>query len=161
MTDVSPPELDLDPAQHRSIAVACFNHAWALMGIRDRSPEQDRLMLEVAEASRLHWRFAGGPLEAARGSWLISRVLVLLGRGGEALHEAEHSLDLIRTHDLGPFDEAFGHEAVARARVLLGDDAAASSARAAGESIAVQVVADDDREWVRRNLASIAMEPPA
>ena len=160
MTDVSLPDSDLDAAQHRAVAASCFNHTWALMGIQDRSPEQDRLMLEVAEASRFHWRFAGGPLQIARGSWLLSRVLVVLGRGEEALQEAEHSLELVRAHDLGAFDEAFGHEAVARAQVVLGNDGAAASARAAGESTAVQVEPDAEREWVRLNLSSITGSPP-
>ena len=161
MTDVSLPDSDLDAAQHRAVAASCFNHTWTLMGIQDRSPEQDRLMLEVAEASRFHWRFAGGPLQVARGSWLLSRVLVVLGRGEEALQEAEHSLELVRVHDLGAFDEAFAHEAIARARIRLGDTAGAASARADGESIAVLVETDSEREWVRRNLASISGDPPA
>ncbi len=130
------------------------------MEMSHRSADEDRLLVEVAEASRLHWRYVGGPLESARAAWLLSRVLVLVGRETDALVEAEHSLAIARKEGLGPFDEAFAHEAIARAQAAMANMTASATARAAGESVAVQIASDDDREWVRRNLASITSVPP-
>jgi hypothetical protein len=152
-------EPDLDEATHRRLAARCFNHAWTLMELDDRDAEGDRVLLEVAHASRLHWRLVGGPVEMARAAWLISRVHAVLGDVSAAMAEALECLRIAEQAALGPFDRAFAFEAIARARTLDGDRQGAATARAAGEATAVEIETDADRDWVRRNLASLDVPP--
>ncbi len=155
------PDLGDDVAVHRLIAARCFNHAWTLMERPDRDEEADRLLRDLAHASRLHWRYAGGGVESARAAWLLSRVHVVLGEPESALEEALASLKIAEAENLGPFDRGFAHEAIARALLLAGDRQGAATARAAGESMAVEVVEDEERDWLRRNLASLEVPPSA
>ncbi len=152
-------DFELDDAAHRRLAARCFNHAWTLMELEDRDAEGDRVLLEVAHASRLHWRLVGGEIERARAAWLLSRVHAVLGDASAALGEAEECLRIVEDAELGAFDRAFAYEALARARTLDGDRQAAATARAAGEAAAVEIESDTDRDWVRRNLASLDAPP--
>ena len=154
-------DLELDESTQRRLAARCFNHAWTLMESPDRGEAGDRVLLEVAAASRLHWRLVGGEVELARAAWLLSRVHAVLGEPAAALREGEACLAIVESAGLGPFDRAFAHEAIARARHQGGDRQGAATARAAGEAAAVEIDADDERDWVRRNLASLDAPPTA
>lgn len=154
-------DLDLDAATHRRLAAGCFNHAWTLMEREDRDAEGDRLLLEVAHASRLHWRHVGEDVHLARAAWLLSRVLAVLGHHEQALDEGRHCLAIVDAAGLGPFDRAFAHEAIARARHLAGDRQGAADALAAAHIAAVEIAEGADREWVRRNLAALDVPPSA
>lgn len=154
-------DLELDAATHRRIAARCFNHAWTLMERSDRGGEDDRLLLEVAHASRLHWRHVGEDLQLARAAWLVSRVHAVLGDHESAIREGDLSLSLVESAGLGPFDRAFAHEAIARGRHLAGDAQGAADARAAAHLAAVEITEDGEREWVRRNLAALDVPPTA
>lgn len=154
-------DLGLEEADHRRLAAACFNHAWTLLARSDRGPDDDRLLLEVAGASRLHWRHVGGPVESARAAWLLSRVHVVLGDEVSALREAEWCLGQVDDAGLGPFDRAFALEAIARSKHLAGDRQGSADAQAAAHAAAIEIVEDSSREWVRRNLASMDTPPIA
>lgn len=160
MADVLLPETGLDEHQHGVVASGCFQHVMTMLDMASRSPAEDRFMLEVAEASRLHSRFVSGAVDSARAAWLLSRVLVTLGRGEESLAMAEECLEVVKAGRLGPLDEAFGLEAVARAQSTLGNVGASASARADGESLAVQVDSDVDRERIRGHLATVSEARP-
>lgn len=107
---------------HKEQAISLFNETWHLMENESRSDEETFLMIHVAHASRYHWTKAGGPLEIARGEWLVSRVYASIGMGDQALLHGQYSLDLCLDNSIGDFDLAFAYEAVARAAYLLEDE---------------------------------------
>jgi hypothetical protein len=147
---------------HFREAKRLFNRAWELIETADPTVEQIDEMIHSAHASRYHWSQVGQPVNLARGEWQLSRVYAVLGRAEPAVHHATRCLDLCRLHDIGDFDLAFAHEALARAYGLEGNSTAtrrhARLAREAGEKIAEA----DDREHFFRELATVpgSLEQP-
>lgn len=140
---------------HRQRACDLFNHTWTLLGLADRTPEQNDEMIESALESRHHWSLCGTPLNLARGDWQIARVFATLGRTEQALYYARRCLHACETTDFGPFDHAFAHEAMARAYGATDPTARAKhleQARAIGANIEVA----DDQTWLYENLDSLA-----
>src|SRR5713226_8627479 len=54
---------------HRKVAAECFNRTWDYLEKKNRSPEDDQIMLTLAHASRYHWKVIGKPLNFAIGDW--------------------------------------------------------------------------------------------
>ena len=146
--------------QHRRCASALFNGVWTLMGKKDRTPAENEVMVHAAHASRWHWGVVGKPVNLARGEWQISRVYALLGRATQAREHGIRYLEMCDEFDLGEFDRAFAHEAVARASAIEGasDDVAAHVQY--GLAAAGQVAEETEREWVLKNLGTVTTEPP-
>jgi len=140
---------------HRRFAVTAFNRVWELMESDGRTPADTIEMLHAAHASRHHWGTIGEPVHFARGEWQVARMYSVLGRVEAALYHARLCLQITEEHGIGDFDLAFAYEAMARATALAGDMAASRGwlerARAAAEGIA----ADDDRQIVLADLATI------
>jgi hypothetical protein len=139
---------------HKKQAVSLFNATWDLIDKKDRTHEDEINMIHMAHASRYHWGQIGGPLEAARGEWQISRVYAILRKGDSALYHGQESLRLCQKNNIGGFDLAFGYEAVARAyRVLdrrecdIYKDHALEAARDVGKK--------EDREYVLGEIEGI------
>ena len=145
---------------HRFCAVELFDRTWSLLESDVRSAEEDAAMIDMAHASRWHWSVVGAPVNLARGSWQISRVYAVLGRGNAARVHAESYLFECEENDLSEFDRAFAHEAIARACGALGDAEGLATHVQYGLAAAEQVADDSEREWVRRNLATVTTEPP-
>ena len=145
---------------HRFCAVELFNRTWGLLDSNERSPQEDAAMVDMAHASRWHWSVSGAPVNLARGSWQISRVYAVLGRGEAARVHAECYLSECEENELSEFDRAFAHEAIARACGCLGDAEGLAAHVQYGLAAAEQVADDSEREWVRRNLATVTTEPP-
>jgi hypothetical protein len=145
----------MEPDQQRQVAVELFNHTWTLLEKADRSERESELMLHAAHASRFFWEEVGEPVNHARGEWLLARAYAVAGRPEPALHHAQRCLSLCGEHDIGDFDLAFAHEALARAHVLAGDtDTAAEHermARAAAENIAEA----EDRQLLLSDLETL------
>lgn len=106
---------------HKKIAVDCFNLVWNLLGKKERSKEEDDKMVHAAHASRFHWGEIGEPLHFERGEWQISRVYSVLNRPQPALYHAKRCLEICQQNNIGDFDIAFAHEAVARANAASGN----------------------------------------
>ena len=120
-----------DGAQHRSAAITAFNATWELLDGRtspeEFTPGEIDDLLARSYASFYHWARAEGraPANAARGSWLLSRVHAVLGNGQLALHHADQCARTVADAGLDDFDLGYSHEARARALACLGrvDDA--------------------------------------
>jgi hypothetical protein len=128
------------------------------MEMRDRTWEDDLLMLHTAHASAYHWRHADhGPEHRARSEWQVSRAHCVLGQADPARFHAEACLRICEEHRIGDWDLAFAYEALARAAMVAGDPVKVGTwlerARAAAEDI------DDpeDRAVLEQDLASIAI----
>jgi hypothetical protein len=145
----------VSPEQSRRLAADLFNKVWTLMEQSGRSREDDERMLHAAHASRYLWGEVGEPVNRARGEWQVSRVYCLLGRPEPALHHAQRCLDECRVHTLGGFDLAYAHEAIARARAVAGDLAAAAASRRDAERAATAITDGDDRALLVADLATL------
>jgi uncharacterized protein YndB with AHSA1/START domain len=113
---------------HRRQGITANNSTWELLDGRQLSGDDVDDLLGRAYAAMHHWRRAArrGPENAARASWLVSRVHAVLGHGDLALHHADRCREIVESAGLGDFDLAYAHEARARALACLGrlDDAA-------------------------------------
>ncbi|MEO6125882.1 MAG: SRPBCC family protein [Ilumatobacteraceae bacterium] len=141
---------------HRSQAVTANNSIWDFLGKPDdeRTGDDDEQMTASAYTALYHWgRATGtGPVNAARGLYMIAKVWVARRNGQLALHYADLTMATCRTNDLADFDLAYAHEARARALALLGDVEEARAERAA--AAAVLVAGQEDREIVEGDLAA-------
>ncbi len=148
---------EIAPGQRRQLAVDCFNRAWTLAALPERTPEQDDELIHCAHASRHHWGEVGTAANRGRGEWQCSRVYAVLGRAEPALHHARRCLALVEEHPeaMEDWDLPFAYEALARASSVAGDRAAAEEwlerARTAGDGIADP----EERELLASDLATI------
>ena len=145
---------DAEGERHRRLGIDAFNSTWELLGRDDLSDDEADDMLERAYTSAHHWRRAArrGPENAARGSWLLSRVHAVLGHGDAALHHADRCAAHVAGAGLTDFDLAYAHEARARALACLGRlDEAASELAAARD---VPIADDEDRAILEADLAA-------
>ncbi len=82
---------DAEAEAHRRDAIDANNSTWELLVRDDLSADEADDMLGRAYTAAHHWRRAArrGPENAARASWLLSRVHASLGHGDVALHHAD------------------------------------------------------------------------
>jgi DNA-binding transcriptional MerR regulator len=153
-----PPEALLPEADERRLAVAMFNDVWRLIGTEDRTPAEDDQLLHQAHASRHHWQQVGEVVNHIRGEWLCSRVYAVLGRAEPAVHHARRALQLCQENEVGDWDLAFAHEALARAYALSGDSAAAGKQIERARTAATDIAEDGDRALLLSDLETIPGE---
>ena len=116
------PRIDLDLA-HRHFSSDCFNRTWTLIEKPDRTPAEDEAMALCALASLWHWTQRPDCTERnlSIGHWQVSRVYALTGQGENAMVHARQCLE--RAAGSPPFYIGYGHEAAARAALVLDDRA--------------------------------------
>jgi hypothetical protein len=142
---------------HKKFAIDLFNLTWNLLDKKDRTQEEDDKMIHAAHASRFHWGEIGTPLEFERGEWQISRVYSVLERSEPALYHAKRCLEICKKNNIGDFDIAFAHEALARASAVAGlktqYEENLELARKAGQ----QIKKDEDKNYFMSELKTIQM----
>jgi uncharacterized protein YndB with AHSA1/START domain len=145
-----------DAELHRRQGITANNSTWELLDGRQLAADEIDDVLGRAYAAMYHWRRAARrQLEnAARGSWLVSRVHATLGHGELALHHADQTRKVVEEAGLGDFDLAYAHEARARALACLG-----RLGEAAVELKAAQAVPIADAEDKKILDADLASEP--
>jgi DNA-binding transcriptional MerR regulator len=155
----SPPDqlTSLDPATHRTLGAALFNHVWTLLEKADRTADDDAEMVHAAHASRFHWSRADGvpPENLARGEWQCSRVYAVLGRAEPALWHAEQCRRILEANVVADFDIAAAYEALARAHAVAGDTAGADTWRARATDALDGIADPDDREIIAGDIATL------
>ncbi len=137
---------------HQAFAPGLFNKTWDLLDKKDRTPEDNELMINSAHASLYHWSQIGQPLNFQRGYWMVSHVYIMLSMKESALHHAKICLELTEKHNIADFDQAFAYEGQARA-LALNDDRTESDkyynlAKEAGEKIKKK----EDRDYFLQTL---------
>ena len=139
---------------HRLQGVEANNSTWELLDGRELTADEADDLLGRAYAATYHWRRAQGAtaVNAARGSWLVSRCHAVLGQGELALHHARRSA--VHVEEAGElaadFDHAYAHDATARALACLGR---VDEARAELEGAkAVEIADPEDRAIVETDL---------
>jgi hypothetical protein len=149
------PPFTLDPDDERRLAATLFNHTWTLLERTDRGVMDDDEMIHTAHASARHWRVVGEPVQFARSEWLCSRVYAVLGRAEPALHHGRRCLALAEEHELGPFDVACGHEALARASRVAGATDDVRRHLDLGYAVLEKITDGEEREMMRADLDSV------
>lgn len=145
------PDFDL-AAAHKFFAAQCFNQAWDLIDKVDRSPEEDRLMEALSQASIYHWlqREDCSRQSLSVGYWQASRIQAILGNAPEALRHAQ--VCLAYSAGLAPFYIGYAHEAITRAQVLAGDTVAASEHIQTAIELANRVEEQGERDALLADL---------
>lgn len=137
---------------HAALAKSLNNAVWDGLTAASQGGTLDPALADTAHASLHHWRVAGGPLEEARGEWLVSRVYAVLGRGEPAAYHARRSLEICEREGFGGFDLAYAYEAVARAAAVAGEPYEELRARAA--ALGAEIADPEDREIFEGDLAA-------
>jgi hypothetical protein len=145
----------MEPAERRRLGVELFNHTWTLLEHEDRSERENERMIDAAHASRFFWEEVGEPVHHARSEWQISRVYAVVERPEPALHHARRCLALCEANDIGGFDLAYAHEALARSHAMAGDATAAADHAERGRAVAEEITKKDDRDLVLSDLATL------
>jgi hypothetical protein len=154
MAEAKGPAFDVEAA-NRYFAAHCFNRAWDLIEKQVRTPEDDRLMVALNQASVYHWlqRSDCGNKQLSIGFWQASRIQSVLGNAVEARRQAEVCLSY--SSELEPFYLAYAHEALARAARIAGDLKLAHFHRAEATKLAGDITKKDDRDLLLKDLESI------
>lgn len=149
------PDFDVTAAD-KHFASHCFNAAWDLIDKPHRSPEEDRLLVELSQASLYHWRNRPDCTNKnlSVGYWQASRIQCLLGNAVEATRHAEACLGYCE--GLEPFYLGYAYEALARAAVVAAarDKAAQHLDKARAESSRIQDT--EHRAMLDRDLDDVA-----
>jgi uncharacterized protein YndB with AHSA1/START domain len=140
---------EIEGTWHRNQAITANNSVWELLGSDSPPPTE---LLARAYAASYHWARAsgGGPENAARASWLLSRCHAVLGHGDLALHHADECAAIVASADLRDFDLGYAHEARARALAALGRNEEAAAELAAAREVSVADA--DDRKIFESDL---------
>lgn len=128
----------LEKECHQKFAVDLNNLVWNLLS-KERTQEEDDLMVHAAHASYFHWSKVGKAINLQRGEWMVSHVYAVLNRAQSALYHAQRCLELTNQHNFLDFDLAYAYEAMARAYAAVGEESECAEyikqARKAGEEI--------------------------
>lgn len=140
---------------HKYFSATCFNRAWDLIDMPQRSAEDEEAMVLLAMASAWHWSQRPDCTQRNRsiGCWQISRVLSLAQLADSAAYFAQLSLEASRGE--GPFHQAFAHEALGRARLIAGDLAEARAELDQARSLLPRVDDPEDRQVLEHDLSNL------
>jgi hypothetical protein len=152
MSNSSP--LDI-AAAHKYFAAHCFNSAWDLIEKPERTPEDDRMMVALNQASIYHWRNRPDcePKRLSVGYWQASRIQALLGNAADARNHAEVCLEYSMAQD--PFLLGYAYEAMARAAKVAGHSRGAAEQLVLAKEQAALVSRKEDRELLQNDLAGL------
>ena len=143
--------------ERRRLAVDLFNHAWTLMRLPERTPEQDDELIHAAHASRHHWAEVGTAANLARGEWQLSRVYATLGRAEPALYHARRCLAYCESDPdaLEDWDLPYAYEALARAHAVAGETDEAERLAARARELGEGIEDAEDREHLESDLKTL------
>jgi DNA-binding transcriptional MerR regulator len=157
---IEPPiPTEIDPATERRLAADLFNRTWELLELASRTPSQDDEMIHAAHASRHHWGQVGEPQNLARGEWQCSRVYAVLRRPEPALWHARRCLAICEEHGIGDWDIAAAQEAMARASLVAGDEAAAREWQGRARTSCAVIADEEDRRIIESDLETLGLDP--
>ena len=151
---MTPPTIN-EAEAHRFFSAHCFNRAWDLIRRAERTDVECEQMLGLSQASLWHWtqRADCTPKNLSIGHWQLARVYALLGQGDNAMRSARTCLQ--HSESTSPFFIAYAHEALARAAMVSGDDAATSRHLTAARHFSAQVTSDKERVLLEADLQSL------
>lgn len=148
------PDFDVVSA-HKYFSASCFNKAWDLIEKKNRTLEEDLLMVTLNQTSIYHWlqRDDCTDEHLSVGYWQASRIQTLLGNASEATGFAEVSLTY--SGELPPFYLGYAHEALARAHKLAGREVEAKCHLDLALELAAKIGKKGDRELLEADLRQL------
>jgi hypothetical protein len=151
---MSEPEIDLYQA-HRHFGSSCFDAAFSLAQLVERTPDEEQQMFLSAYASLWHWtqRTDCTSRNLSMGYWLLSRVHSILGDATGSARFAD--LALYYGQDEEPFYLGYAHEAAARAAALVADMDKAIRHLNEGWKLAAEIENPDQRAMLERDLGTV------
>ena len=153
--DIDPKAALDEAAAHVHFSKTCFNSAWELIEKDDRSAVDDERMIQLNQASLWHWSQRADCTDRNRsiGYWQASRIRAVVGHADEAERYARLCMD--HSGSLAPFYQAYAHEALARAALARGDEAACRAHAMQARVLAQAIVDEDERELVLADLETL------
>lgn len=144
-------------AAHRFYSAECFNAAWRLIDMEQRTPDQDQEMIQLNQASIWHWtqRPDCTDKNLSIGYWQASRIYAILGQGDNALRYGHLCLDFSSTDEVGPFYLAYAYEALARAALMTGEEDQMEQSLEKAKGALKQIEDEDERSMVQSDLDTI------
>lgn len=140
---------------HREVAMSCNNRAWAL-SVQDRSPLEDREMLDAAHASAWHWNLIGTELNRMRATMLLAEVHAQLGHGKTAMGLATTMRAFFLASEATPdWELAFTHAIYARCAHAAGETALHRSAYREAVDALSAVADEEDRRIVAQTFDQV------
>jgi hypothetical protein len=146
------------PAVHKTLAPKCFNAAWDLLDLEERSAAQEEELLRLTMTSHYHWTQRADCTDRHRSvaNWQVARVFAVLGEGRLAMRYGAQSLACC-TADVEPFYRAYAYEAIARGATIAVDDAAAAEALASAREWTAKVDNAKSRAMLEADLETLAI----
>jgi hypothetical protein len=133
------------------LAKRLFNECWDYIEKKNRTTEDNLMMLHLAHASRFHWGNVGTLKEAAIGEWQCSYVYSLLGFGEPALAHAQASLRMSESFPKPNFLIASATHALAFASFRIGRLGDAQNLKIRALKL-LDGVAEDDAIHIRNQI---------
>ena len=112
---------DFDTSKaHKYFSAHFFNTTWSYIDKKERSDEDNEMMILNALSSLLHWKNRGDATDTnlSISYWQISRVYSLANNAPEALYYANKCFDVSKDGKTPPFYLTYGYEALALAEFL-------------------------------------------
>ncbi len=149
------PNFDVKDA-HKHFAAHCFNKAWELIDKENRTPEEDRQMVLLNQASLWHWtqREDCTKRNLSIGYWQASRIYALIEDSHSARKAAELSLE--HTSEDEPFYLGYAYEAMARAELVAENRTAAKEYLASAQEQLERVTEADEKKWLGADLTQLS-----
>ena len=149
------PQTDEDAtAWHKRVAAQCNNRAWEL-STAQRTPPQDREMLDAAHASAFHWAKIGTELNHMRATMLLAEVHALLGHGQMALAFAQQMRNYFLGRETDNWELAFTHAIHAHAAAVAGKSDEHRAAYQAAIAAIAAIASEKDRVIVARTFSQV------
>jgi tetratricopeptide (TPR) repeat protein len=142
---------------HKQIASQCFNRVWDFLDLQERTKEEEEQMIHLAHTSFWHWTQVEEhtPTNLSIGYWQIARVYAVVGNGGQSRYYAERCVEVSLQADIPPFYIGYGYEALARAYMVLGQNEVALDIFQKALSYAEEVVVEDSKNMLLKDLYEI------
>jgi N-acetylglutamate synthase-like GNAT family acetyltransferase len=140
--------------RERQQAMQANNRAWEL-STQDRSPAEDREMLDAGHAASWHWQRIGNELNRMRAAMLLAEVHAALRLGASALKYAEEMRAYFLAHGAPDWELAFTHLVHAHAAHAAGRYDEHRAAYAQAEAALNKIQDAEEREIVQRSFARV------
>ena len=135
---------DSEEQFHRKIAKKCFNETWDYLENKEKTADDERMMLHLAHTAYYHHAFVGTEKTTAIADWQISRVYAAINEPRLALNFAQSALKRMEKNGLADI-LCTGYEAMARAHAIAKDYATARDyINRAREQLAKSKMDDDE-----------------
>ncbi len=142
---------------YEHFSVSCFNQAWNLIDKKDRTPDEDERMLQLAMSSAWHWsqRTDCKPQNLSIAYWQISRVHALCGRCEEAIRYGKLCLNVSQGEDVDLLALGFAYEALARGEMIARNEAQMKLWLTKANEVAENIPEEDTKKMLLDDLRSI------